>query len=280
MRPRAVFYEASDQQTQADELAARHRLPVVDASRLDGARQRVRLEFYRSVVEETEFLAFNLSSRGLELALVDTDRMLAIHADFMSPGARYRRQHGGGRSEAIARAIGVSGDAPLTVVDATAGLGGDALVLAGLGCRMTLLERVPALQELLADGLARARREAAASSDSKLAGAVARMHLAGDDAIEYLAELPVTQRPQVIYLDPMFPERKKTAAVKKEMQVLHRLVGPDEDAARLLAVALEQAGQRVVVVKRPRLADPLEGRPPDHVLRGVRNRFDLYNTAT
>ena len=279
MQPRAVFYEASDQQTQAAELAARHRLPVFDASGIAGARQRERLEFYRSAVEETEFLAFRFRSFGVELALVDANRIIAIHADFTSPGVRYRRQHGGGRSEVIARAIGVSGEAPLTVVDATAGLGGDAFVLASLGCRMTLLERVPALQELLADGLARARCESAASSDPKLAGAAARMHLPGGDAIEYLAELAVTQRPQVIYLDPMFPERKKTAAVKKGMQILHRLVGPDEDAGRLLAVALEQAGQRVVV-KRPRLADPLEGRPPDHVLRGVRNRFDLYNTVT
>ena len=277
MQPRAVFYEASDQQTQAAELAARHRLPVVDASGIAGVRQRARLEFYRSAVEGAEFLAFRLGACGLELALVDTDRIVAIRADFTSPGMRYRRQRGGGRSEAIARAIGLSGEAPPTVVDATAGLGVDAFVLASLGCRMTLLERVPALQDLLADGLARARHESAAF-DPELAATVARMDLAGGDAIGYLEKLPATQRPQVIYLDPMFPERKKSAAVKKEMQVLHRLVGPDEDANRLLAVALEQAGQRVVV-KRPRLADPLEGRPPDHVLRGVRNRFDLYNTA-
>ena len=277
MQPRAVFYEASDQRAQAAELAARHRLPVFDASGIAGARQRARLEFYRSAVEGSGFLAFHLSSRGLKLMLVHADRMVAIKADFTSPGVRYRRLRGGGRSEAIARAIGVSGEVPPTVVDATAGLGGDAFVLASLGCRMTLLERVPALRDLLADGLARAQHESAAS-DPELAATVARMHLAGGDSIGYLEELPATQRPRVIYLDPMFPERKKSAAVKKEMQVLHRLVGPDEDAARLLAVALERAGQRVVV-KRPRLADPLEGRPPDHVLRGVRNRFDLYNTA-
>ena len=278
MQPRVVFFESSDLRAEAVELAARHQLPVVDASAVAGARQRARLEFYRGATGGTEFLAFYLSSRGLELALVDADRMTAIKADFTSPGVHYRRWHGGGRSEAIARAIGVGGDQPLTVVDATAGLGGDAFVLASLGCRMTLLERVPALQDLLADGLARARHESAAS-DTELADAVARMHLAGGDAIEYLAELPVAQRPQVIYLDPMFPERKKSAAVKKEMQIFHRLVGPDEDAGRLLAVALEKASRRVVV-KRPRLADPLVGRPPDHVLRGVRNRFDLYNTAT
>lgn len=278
MQPRAVFFESSDLRTVAVELAARHRLPVVDASAVAGFRQRARLEFYRCATGETEFLAFYLSSRGLELVQVDGDRVIAIKADFTSPGVHYRRRHGGGRSEAIARAVGVSSDAPLTVVDATAGLGGDAFVLASLGCRMTLLERVPALQELLADGLARARHESA-DSHTELADSVARMHLAGGDAIEYLAELPVIQRPQVIYLDPMFPERKKSAAVKKEMQVFHRLVGPDEDAGRLLAVALERAHRRVVV-KRPRLAKPLEGRAPDHVLGGVRNRFDLYNTAT
>jgi 16S rRNA (guanine1516-N2)-methyltransferase len=79
----------------------------------------------------------------------------------------------------------------------------------------------------------------------------------------------------VVYLDPMFPGRNKSAAVKKEMQVFHHLVGPDADASELLAAALGRARQRVVV-KRPRLADPVAGPPPDHVLEGVRNRFDLY----
>lgn len=279
MQPQAVFYESSGLYTQAAELAARHRLPVVDASGVAGARQRARLHFYRGAVEAPEFLAFRLSSfSGLELVLVELERMVAIKADFTSPSVQYRRLRGGGRSEAIARAVGMGGDTPPSVLDATAGLGGDSFVLASLGCQVILLERVPALQDLLADGLSRARYESAVT-DPGLAGALDRMHLVQGDAVEYLTKLPLAQRPEVIYLDPMFPERKKSAAVKKEMQVFHRLVGPDEDVPRLLSVALVQASRRVVV-KRPRLAEPVEGRPPDHVLRGVRNRFDLYLTAS
>jgi 16S rRNA (guanine1516-N2)-methyltransferase len=238
-------------------------------------RQRGRLRFYRSRVDAEAFLAFRLRSSGLELVLVDTERMFAIQADFTSPSARYRRLRGGGRSEAIARAVGLGAAVPLDVLDATAGLGTDAFVLASLGCRVRLLERVPALRDLLVDALNRARHESA-SADSGLAEAIARMHLAGGDALGYLSALSPEQRPEVIYLDPMFPERKKSANVKKEMQVFHCLVGPDADAPEVLAVALEQARQRVVV-KRPRLAEPLGGRPPDHMLPGVRNRFDLYN---
>ncbi|MFP4156684.1 MAG: class I SAM-dependent methyltransferase [Opitutales bacterium] len=276
MRPRAVFFESPDLHAQADGLAERHGLPVVDASGVAQARQRARLRFYRSRVDAEAFLAFRLRDCGLELVLVEADRMVAIQADFTSPSTRYRRMRGGGRSEAIARAVGVCAAAPLDVLDATAGLGADAFVLASLGCRMTLLERVPALRDLLFDGLARARHESA-SADSGLAEVISRMHLAGGDALGYLRALAPEQRPQVIYLDPMFPERKKSANVKKEMQVFHRLVGPDADAPEVLAVALEQARQRVVV-KRPRLAEPLGGRPPDHTLPGVRNRFDLYKT--
>ena len=136
-----------------------------------------------------------------------------------------------------------------------------------------MLERVPALAELLADGLSRG--VAASVSDSDSSAILRRMELIEADAINYLNGLSAEARPDVIYLDPMFPERRKSAAVKKEMQVLHHLVGPDADASELLLAALAQARQRVVI-KRPRSAGPVAGQPPDHVIEGVRNRFDLY----
>lgn len=81
----------------------------------------------------------------------------------------------------------------------------------------------------------------------------------------------------VIYLDPMFPRRKKKALVKKEMQILQALLGPadEEEATLLLDRALRCAGQRVVV-KRPRISHPLGGRSPDRSFVGRSHRFDLY----
>ncbi len=274
MEPQAVFYAAAQVRSEAADLARRHGLPLNDAAAVAGARQRERLEFFKQAVGADDFFAFFWSEAGLALMQVESSRLVTIQADFADPSVDYRRRRGGGRGEAIARAVGLRGQEPLSVVDATAGLGGDAFILAALGCRMTLLERVPALQELLADGLERAA-EVGAASDPELAAAIARMRLVRGDAVDYLKALPATEQPDVIYLDPMFPERKKSAAVKKEMQLFHRLVGADADAGGLLAVALTRARQRVVV-KRSRLADPLEGPPPDHVLEGVRNRYDLY----
>ena len=104
-----------------------------------------------------------------------------------------------------------------------------------------------------------------------------RMQLVSADSSQYLEDLEEAECPDVIYLDPMFPERKKSAAVKKEMQLFHRLIGPDSDASRLFDSAIAKARNRVVV-KRPRIAPAITGRAPSHTLEGKRNRYDVYLT--
>ena len=81
--------------------------------------------------------------------------------------------------------------------------------------------------------------------------------------------------PDVIYLDPMFPVRSKSAQVKKEMRIFHQLVGADPDSDSLLDAALSQARYRVVV-KRPRIAPALANTPPNYTLEGKSNRYDIY----
>jgi 16S rRNA (guanine1516-N2)-methyltransferase len=83
------------------------------------------------------------------------------------------------------------------------------------------------------------------------------------------------QAPQVIYLDPMFPHRDKSALVKKEMRLFRPLVGDDMDAPALLEAALALASHRVVV-KRPRKAPCIEGPKPSHALEGKSSRYDIY----
>lgn len=194
-----------------------------------------------------------------------------LSVDFAAGKAAHRRQFGGGRGQLVARACGLAKGVTPSVVDATAGLGRDAFVLASLGACVLLIERVDAIAALLEDGLARAAKESA------IAEIVARMTLRHGDAVQSLETLIVDAAfdPQVIHLDPMFPHREKSALVKKEMRLFRELAGDDDDAPHLLEAALDVATHRVVV-KRPRKAPPIKGPVPQHVLEGKTSRYDLY----
>ena len=191
-----------------------------------------------------------------------------VRVDFAAGGMRHRRR--GGHNEPLGRAVGVGKRESLWVVDATAGLGRDSFVLADLGCRVTLLERAAVAFALLRDGLVRAQ----CSEDTWLRDVSARMSLQRVDARDWLAEH--AGGPDVVYLDPMFPERKKSARVKKEMWLFHQLIGVDSTESELLAAALAAAQWRVVV-KRPSRAPHLSDREPHHLIPGKTVRFDVYN---
>ncbi len=193
-----------------------------------------------------------------------------VWIDFTGGKTDYRRRRGGGRKQTLVRAIGVKGKKQPTVLDATAGLGQDSFVLACQGCRVEMLERNPVIAALLEDGLRRA-------ADDPDIGKLVRekMVLSRGDSLTELARIPPDHRPQVVYLDPMFPHRSKSALVKKEMQILRALVGDDEDSDHLLTAALRIAQNRVVV-KRPAFAPPLKGPKPHLVFKTKNNRFDVY----
>ncbi|SHE57905.1 16S rRNA (guanine1516-N2)-methyltransferase [Modicisalibacter ilicicola DSM 19980] len=219
-------------------------------------------------------------ARGL--ALIETAEGLAIAGppaaygkpltvNLVSGRADHRRRFGGGRGQLVAKACGLGKGVTPSIVDATAGLGRDAFVLAGLGAEVLMLERVPAIFALLEDGLRRARH------DSEIRPIVARLGLRHADAAVDLASVVAEAgfEPQVIHLDPMFPHRSKSALVKKEMRLFRELAGDDDDAPRLLDAALAVATHRVAV-KRPRQAPPLAGPRPAHVIEGRTSRYDLY----
>jgi 16S rRNA (guanine1516-N2)-methyltransferase len=276
MKPSAVFSLDSSSASKAATLASDFDLPVIDASSIASGSSKEQLRFYQSHLGGPSSLVFLLNSEALQLALVDDGGVLAIRANFHDAGLSYRREKGGGRSEMIAKAVGLKGNKTPAVIDATAGLGVDAFVLASMDCRVTMLERVPAVYALLQDGLERSRAYAS-QNDPKLESILKRMLLLHNDAAQYLNQLKEADYPDVVFLDPMFPERRKSAAVKKEMQIFHKLIGPDGDADQILGAALAVAMDRVVV-KRPRIAPQLSGREPSHVIEGKRNRYDVYLT--
>ena len=216
---------------------------------------------------EAEF-ALQLGDDGLQLAELGPQAPGPVRVDFVEGAVAHRRLFGGGSGQMIAKAVGVQPGVRPSVLDATAGLGRDAFVLATLGCAMTLSERQPIIAALLEDGLARARR------DAEVAPIAAQMRLLQGNAIELMRDWQ-GEPPQVIYLDPMFPHRDKSALVKKEMRLFRPVVGDDDDAPALLDAALALATHRVVV-KRARKAPAIAGPKPAFTLEGNSSRFDIY----
>ena len=214
-----------------------------------------------------------LADSGLSLVPSASLGYGPISCDFATGANNHRRRFGGGNGQSIAKAVGVSGKFHPTVLDLTAGLGADGFVLASLGCAVTLVERNPIVHSLLADGLARAI--ACGEKDDALAEIINRIVLVEADSSHYLNNLDSSNSPDVVYLDPMFPLRKKSAKVKKEMQAFHSIVGSDADADSLLVMALSVARHRVVV-KRPAGAPYLGEAKPSYSLEGKSTRFDIY----
>lgn len=222
---------------------------------------------------EAATYAFLLLLTPEHLALHKTANKKLSHAfyiDFLSSKMRYRYQKIGLRRELLARAIGMHPRDNPYIIDATAGLGRDSFILAALGFHITLIEKSPIVYALLQDAMTRAQKE------PSIAPIIERMHLHEADAISWLkttlATLPL---PDVIYLDPMFPDRQKSASVKKDMAILQELLGKSEDTEELLEVALTCALRRVVV-KRPRLAANIRECAPDFSITGKSSRFDVY----
>ena len=224
-------------------------------------------------LSEPEF-AIVFNEQGAALQQTGRKAPGPIRAEFTEGSVDHRRKFGGGKDQMIAKAVGVKAGVYPQVLDATAGLGKDAFVLATLGCPVQMLERSPCVYALLQDGLARAQAFSA-YDDPELKQIMARMELLSADSHDFLLQIAEENRPDVIYLDPMFPSRQKTADVKKEMAAFHDLVGKDEDADALLEKALAKAHYRVVV-KRPRKAPFIGGKTPSYQLEGKSSRFDIY----
>lgn len=228
--------------------------------------QRWQLVFDQDAQFELRF-----EQNQLSLHKRDEPKLDGIVVDFISGAVAHRRKFGGGRGQSIAKAVGLKQGVTPTVVDGTAGLGRDAFVLASLGCKVIMVERHPVVAALLEDGLRRAYDDAEIGPWMR-----ERMSLFPGSSLEALAKIATAV--DVVYLDPMYPHRDKSALVKKEMRVFQSLVGADLDADGLLTPALALATKRVVV-KRPDYAEDLDGIKPSMVIATKKNRFDVHILA-
>lgn len=251
-----IFPEVPVLQAAAAQLAAAFQLPLIE-----------------TLPSSPPPLLLRLTSERLELHKLDT-AMGPVYVDFVHGTLNYRRRHDGGRKQPLGKAIGLKSGVTPTVLDATAGLGRDAFILACLGCQVQMVERSPVVAALLQDGLQRAQ------ADIEIGSLVReRLQLIHADAQLWLSQLPDHQWPDVIYLDPMYPHRHQSALVKKEMRIFRVVVGDDLDAPTLLKMALTRARRRVVV-KRPKLAPALNDIVPNFCIKSENTRFDVYLTRT
>lgn len=189
---------------------------------------------------------------------------MVLRADFSALLPRLRPDRLG--RELLVRAARVRGVEAPTAVDATAGLGEDSLLLAAAGFTVTMFEKDPVIAALLRDALERA------AANPELASVAARMTLVEGDSVAGLRDLGFS--PDVVFLDPMFPERTKSAAVKKKFQLLHHLERPCDNEAELLGAALT-AHPRKVVIKRPPKGPLLAGTKPSYQVAGKAVRYDV-----
>lgn len=203
--------------------------------------------------------------KGLALADHRNKHTKPLLIDFTSPTYTRRLAKAGRNSEMLVQAMGNAAKSNTHIIDATAGLGSDGFLLAYVGYQLTLIERSPILHALLQDALLRAK------ANAMLAPAVSRITLLFGDAKALLRD----HHADIVYLDPMFPDRKKSAAVKKEMVMLHDLLGAGDEGDALFEAAMG-AAQKRIVVKRPRLAPTLIPRPANYQLEGKSSRFDVY----
>lgn len=236
------------------------------------------------IVELAESLGWQMSKHapdsGQLYASFDSDRLLLtrdgktkIFVDFAEGANAHRQKFGGGKNQAIAKAVGLNKGVTPNVMDATAGMGKDAFVLASLGCQVLLVERQPPIYALLVDGFRRAK------DCDRIPWFEERMSLQHNSSQQAMENaIKQQQHVDVVYLDPMFPHREKSAAVKKDMALFQTFVGADEDADDLLPLATQLATKRVVV-KRPDYAPFLQDKTPSTQIKTKKNRFDVYVNA-
>lgn len=246
-----VFCNKKENQAYAKRFADQNNLPFTD-------QQPITSSIYFSFEND-------------QPVLYDTNINSSINIDFTSSSMAHRLQYGGGKGMTIAKAIGVTSKNKPHILDATAGLGRDSIILANLGSKVSLIEQSPVLAEMLKQAIH------FANDNELFQKATANgFNLYQANAAEFMNNKIIPEA-DVVYLDPMYPEKKKSALVKKDMQILQNLIGHSSEAknTELLTAALNFATQRVVV-KRPKSANPLIGPTPTMSLHSKKTRYDVY----
>ena len=192
-----------------------------------------------------------------------------LKCSFIEGPILHRLKYGKGRGQNLAKAVGMKFNKNRTIIDATAGLGYDAFILASLGANVTLIERSEKIHGLLKDGISEAMLYG-----GEISKIVDMMDLLFGDSKDILPNIS----PEVVLIDTMYKDRKKSALVKNNMRLVREVVGSDPDYIDLINVALNCASKRVVI-KQLRYAEPLKDiKTCSHQILGKTIRYDVYIT--
>ena len=210
--------------------------------------------------KQGEHLTVMFDSKGVSL----TGYGLTYQGDFEN--MLHRVTNGRLSHEMLVRAAKSEGE-NLKAIDATAGMGEDAFLLAAQGYEVTLYEQNPVVAALLKDAIRRAKK------NQILKDIAGRMKVVEADSVECMSKLldPV----DVIYLDPMFPARQKSSLINKKLQLIQKLEPPCSEETDLFDAALKVGPSRIIV-KRPLKSEYLAGREPSYTLKGKAIRYDCY----
>ena len=190
-----------------------------------------------------------------------------LKCSFIEGPILHRLKYGKGRGLNLSKAVGMKSNKNREIVDATAGLGHDAFMLASLGANVTLIERSKTMYKLLQEGISEAK-----SFGGEVSKIISRMDLIFGDSKNIIPNLS----PQIILIDTMYQERKKTALVKSNMRMVREIVGSDPDYLELIDIALINASNRVVI-KQPIHAEKINhAKPCSHQILGKTIRYDVY----
>ena len=225
----------------------------------------------------------SFDKEGAGLTLLNQIKMKPLLLDFELLSYRQRLLRGGRQKEPVARAVMNGLEDGALVFDATAGLGRESMILAHAGAKVVSFERQLPIWIILNDALKRAQGSRFFPFTLPVLSPIGTIKdyslaLAGTDNHSLtLANDLNNARPEVIYYDPMFPERENSAQVKKDMFVFQQVIGEDKDIIEFLELALELAVKRVVL-KRPSYAPPLAvaGLERSYFVDGGQCRFDCY----
>ena len=208
-----------------------------------------------------EYLTIHFDSKGVSLSGLG----LTYQGDFAET-MMHRVTNGRLQHEMLVKAASSEKEGR-KAIDATAGMGEDAFLLAAQGYEVTLYEQNPVVAALLKDAIRRAKK------NQILKDIAGRMKVVEADSVESMSKLldPV----DVIYLDPMFPARQKSSLINKKLQLIQKLEPPCSEETDLFDAALKVGPSRIIV-KRPLKSEYLAGREPSYTLKGKAIRYDCY----
>jgi len=233
-------------------------------SRAQALSQKLGIPLFNESEKKFPFLLRVAEDISLELNEKGGPGPLSI--DYSSGAINFRRMTG---KQLLLKSVGGAGK---RVFDSTAGLGRDAFVLASLGCNVRAMEKSTVLGELVMDALERSK------PDKRLGKIITRLEFSVGESSGFIKNLAVNSF-DTLYIDPMFPESKKSALPKKEMFILQRFFANKASSDNDVQKIFDEGSKKFkrIVVKRPLNGPPLSDKAKVKVqFKGSSTRFDVY----